>query len=155
MPAPSTKQPDAYNLSRFLDAQQRVYIGVLEELKAGRKKTHWMWFIFPQMDGLGRSPTAQRFSIRSIEEAKAYLAHPVLGSRLAECTSLVLAINGKSAREIFGDPDWMKFRSSMTLFANAEGGESVFSRALEQYFSGDADEATLRLLARHQQRDKN
>lgn len=141
---PATTDP--YALERFVDAQERVYAAVCRELKSGRKQSHWMWFIFPQIAGLGHSPAAQRFAISSIDEASAFLAHPVLGSRLRECTSLTLALKGSSAEEIFGWPDWMKFRSSMTLFAKATDDNEFFLSALRKYFESNLDESTLRLL---------
>jgi uncharacterized protein (DUF1810 family) len=136
---------DLHDLQRFVDAQQSVYPEVRAELAAGRKRSHWMWFVFPQLKGLGASSMAQHYGIASKAEAQAYWAHPLLGPRLRECTELVLAVDGRSAREIFGPPDDLKFRSCMTLFAQATG-EPVFARALEQYFDGRPDEATLRLL---------
>jgi uncharacterized protein (DUF1810 family) len=136
---------DPFGLQRFVDAQDRVYRQVCAELAAGRKSSHWMWFVFPQFKGLGRSATAQRFGIASKAEAQAYWAHPVLGPRLAQCTELALAVEGRSAHEIFGPPDDLKFRSCMTLFAQATG-EPVFARALERYFEGRPDPGTLELL---------
>ena len=133
---------DPYNLGRFEEAQAGVYARVCEELRAGEKRSHWMWFIFPQIRGLGRSPMAERFAIGSMEEARAYLGHAVLGGRLQECTELVNAVEGKTAAEIFGFPDDMKFCSSMTLFAKA-GEEPVFRRAIEKYFGGEMDSGTL------------
>lgn len=124
-------EPVTFNLDRFLDAQARVYDEVLSELRDGRKRTHWMWFIFPQMAGLGRSETSRFYAIGSRAEAEAYLAHPVLGARLRECTELVNAIEGRSANAIFGSPDDLKFCSCMTLFAPIEGG--VFDEALRKY----------------------
>ncbi|MBU2581587.1 MAG: DUF1810 domain-containing protein [Alphaproteobacteria bacterium] len=138
----------SYNLARFVEAQRPVYDDVRGELRAGCKRTHWMWFVFPQIAGLGHSPIARHFSIATIDEAKAFLAHPQLGPRLAECTRLTLGVSGKSAERIFGTPDWMKFRSSMTLFAEAASGASVFAEALEKYFNGEPDAATLAILAR-------
>jgi uncharacterized protein (DUF1810 family) len=134
---------DPYNLKRFEEAQAPVYARVCEELKRGEKTSHWMWFIFPQIRGLGRSPMAERFAIESLEEARAYLGHPVLGGRLRECTELVNAVEGKSALEIFGEPDDLKFRSSMTLFAKAGDG-AEFWRAIEKYFGGEMDSGTVR-----------
>jgi uncharacterized protein (DUF1810 family) len=133
---------DPYNLGRFEEAQAGVYARVCEELKAGEKRSHWMWFIFPQIRGLGRSPMAERFAIGSLDEARAYLRHPVLGARLRECTALVNAVEGRKASEIFGFPDDLKFCSSMTLFAKA-GTEPVFRRAIEKYFGGEMDSGTL------------
>ncbi len=137
---------DPYDLNRFLSAQEGVYERALSELKDGRKRTHWMWFIFPQIDGLGYSPTARRYSIKSMEEARQYMDHPVLGKRLLECTGTVLALRGGSVSEIFGYPDDLKFKSSMTLFEKIAGSGSVFSSALDRYCHGERDGATLRLL---------
>jgi uncharacterized protein (DUF1810 family) len=135
-------------LSRFVEAQQSVYPAALAELRAGRKTSHWMWFVFPQIAGLGRSPMAQRYAIASLEEARAYLAHPVLGARLREAARVLTGLTGRSAREIFGDVDAMKLRSSMTLFARAAPQEPVFGEVLEQYFGGAEDDATVRQLSR-------
>lgn len=135
-----------YNLQRFLDAQADTYDTALSELKGGRKKTHWMWYIFPQLAGLGRSALAERFAIRSVGEAAAYLGHPVLGSRLLRCVEAVLAIKGVAANEIFGFPDDMKFRSSMTLFAVVAKNGSPFHRAIDHLYDGDFDEETRKLL---------
>jgi len=140
---------DAYNLQRFLDAQESVYDTVLDELRAGRKSSHWIWFIFPQIAGLGRSGTAQQFAIASLDEAKAYLQHPVLGPRLRACTQLVLDVNGRSAEEIFGYPDYLKFRSCMTLFLTAATDNTIFNNALLKYFDGKPDQLTLDILAHH------
>ena len=138
---------DIYNLHRFLDAQERVYDTVLDELRAGRKASHWIWFIFPQIAGLGQSAMAQRFAITSLDEAKAYLKHPVLGQRLRECTQLVLDVNWHSAEEIFGYPDYLKFRSCMTLFMTAATDNTIFKNALLKYFDGKPDQMTLDMLA--------
>ena len=137
---------DIYDLNRFLIAQEGVYERALAELKGGQKRTHWMWFIFPQIDGLGYSPTAMRYSIKSMEEARQYLDHAVLGKRLLECTEAVVALKGGSASEIFGYPDDLKFKSSMTLFEKITGTGSVFSFALDKYCHGERDAKTLRLL---------
>lgn len=137
---------DQYNLDRFVRAQADVYDMVLAELRAGRKRSHWIWFIFPQIAGLGRSATAQAYAIGSLDEAIAYLAHPLLGARLLECSVIVAAIDGKSANAIFGDPDDIKFRSSMTLFAQAAPQEPVFRNCLDKYFGGLPDPATLERL---------
>jgi uncharacterized protein (DUF1810 family) len=139
---------DPYDLNRFLQAQAGVYERALAELKRGCKESHWMWFIFPQIDGLGRSPTTRLYAIKSAEEAKAYLTHPVLGSRLKECVRVLLQLPVKSAADIFGYPDDMKLRSSMTLFANAAEPGSVFSGVLEEYFEARPDSQTLTLLER-------
>ena len=138
---------DGYNLYRFLSAQEPVYDTVLDELRAGRKSSHWIWFIFPQITGLGRSAMAQKFAIGSLNEAKAYLKHPVLGPRLRECTQLVLDVNGRSAKEILGYPDDLKFRSCMTLFLTAATDNTLFNSALLKYFDGKPDQMTLDILA--------
>ncbi len=138
---------DNYNLHRFLDAQGRVYDTVLAELRAGRKSSHWIWFIFPQITGLGHSSMAQEFAITSLDEAKAYLQHPVLGPRLRACTQLVLDVNGRSAEEIFGHPNYLKFRSCMTLFLTAAPDNTLFSEALLTYFDGKPDQKTFDILA--------
>lgn len=134
---------DAFNLRRFLDAQDAVYAQVCEELRQGRKTSHWMWFIFPQIRGLGSSETAQYFAIGSSQQAIAYAAHPVLGSRLQECTRLVLRTENKSVERIFGYPDNLKFHSSMTLFARTAEENQVFLEALKRYFQGKLDTQTL------------
>jgi len=126
-------------LQRFLDAQDPVYAGVLEELAAGAKRTHWMWFIFPQLKGLGRSAVARHYGIDSIDEARAYWRHPVLGLRLKECTELLLRAPAQSAHEIFGSPDDLKLRSCMTLFAEVAEEEPVFNQVLERFFDGKPD----------------
>jgi len=141
---------DNYNLHRFLDAQERVYDTVLEELRAGRKSSHWIWFIFPQIVGLGHSGMAQKFAIASLAEAKAYLQHPILGPRLRACTQLVLNVDGRSAEEIFSSPDNLKFRSCMTLFSTATTDNKTFKDALLKYFDGEPDTLTLDLLAQQQ-----
>ena len=133
-------------LQRFVEAQERVYDSVLEELAVGNKTSHWMWFIFPQHKALGRSSIAKHFGIESGGEAFAYWQHPVLGKRLKECTELVLAAGGKTVHEIFGSPDDLKFCSCMTLFAQVAPDEPVFSQALEGFFGGQSDEMTLNLL---------
>jgi uncharacterized protein (DUF1810 family) len=137
---------DRYDLNRFLSAQEGVYERALAELKGGQKRTHWMWFIFPQIDGLGYSPMAKRYALKSREEARQYLNHPVLGKRLLECTEAVVALRGGSVSEIFGYPDDLKFMSSMTLFENIAGSGSLFSFALDRYCHGERDTMTLRLL---------
>lgn len=139
---------DPFDLQRFVEAQARVYETALAELKAGDKRSHWMWFVFPQVAGLGLSPTAQRYAIRSLEEAKAYLAHPVLGPRLRECTAAVTAVSERTAHQVFGSPDDLKFRSSMTLFTEAAPEEPLFRAALGQFFGGDPDARTLEILRR-------
>ena len=134
---------DPYDLQRFVDAQNPVYDKVCAELREGRKKSHWMWFVFPQIEGLGSSPLARKFAISSLTEAAAYVAHPILGPRLVECTRLVNLVEGCPIEQIFGYPDDLKFRSSMTLFAHATPGNRVFIDALQKYFSGEFDPATL------------
>ena len=136
---------DSHDLDRFLVAQQPVIGAVRDELRLGRKASHWMWFVFPQRAGLGRSAMAQHYAIGSVEEARAFLDHPVLGSRLVECVELVLAVEGRMAHDIFGSPDDMKLRSCLTLF-DAIDRNGVFARALERYFEGKPDRATLDLL---------
>ena len=137
---------DPNNLNRFISAQEEIFENVLTELGNGQKRTHWMWFIFPQIDGLGFSATTKHYAIKSVEEARQYLEHPVLGARLLQCASLVLAIEGKSAHEIFGSPDDMKLKSSMTLFASISDPDSAFMRVLEKYFNGQRDEKTIILM---------
>lgn len=137
---------DQYNLQRFVEAQQSVYPAVLAELRAAHKRSHWMWFVFPQLAGLGRSSMAQRYAIASLAEARAYLDHPVLGARLRECAALVERAQGRSARAIFGDPDDMKLHSSLTLFVQASPADAVFGACLLKYFEGQPDAATLALL---------
>jgi uncharacterized protein (DUF1810 family) len=146
-PSGERDMEDPYRLQRFLDAQAPVYSAVCAELRAGRKRSHWMWFIFPQIAGLGVSQTARLYAISSLDEAAAYLAHPVLGSRLRECSQLVAAIAGRSIEDIFGHPDDLKFRSSMTLFARATADNAIFTACLQKYFDGHPDRATLALLS--------
>ncbi|HEX2707608.1 MAG TPA: DUF1810 domain-containing protein [Solirubrobacterales bacterium] len=139
---------DPYRLQRFVEAQEEAgtYERALAELRAGRKASHWMWFIFPQVAGLGHSAMAQTYAIDSIAEARAYLEHPVLGPRLGECVRVLLGLRGRSAREILGDVDAIKLRSSMTLFARAAPEEPTFGRVLDRYYGGSADEETERRL---------
>ena len=137
------------DLIRFVDAQKQVNEQVVDELKAGRKLTHWMWFIFPQLVGLGRSATAQKFGIKDLHQAKRYLDNPVLGERLRHCTNLMVGHEGRSAREILGSPDDLKFRSCLTLFREAASDEAdkhLFGLSLERFFNGEADLRTLELL---------
>lgn len=134
---------DPFHLQRFVEAQAPVYERVCAELKNGRKQSHWMWFIFPQIAGLGHSAMAQRYAISSLREAEAYLKHDVLGPRLLECTTLLLQADGKSAHAILGSPDDMKFRSCMTLFAHAAPEEQVFRAAIDKYFDGNEDQSTI------------
>jgi uncharacterized protein (DUF1810 family) len=133
---------DPFDLQRFVDAQADIYERALAELRDGRKRSHWMWFVFPQIEGLGRSAMAQSYAIRSLAEARAYLTHPVLGARLRECTEAVLHVEGKSANAIFGSPDDLKFHSSITLFAHAAPDEPLFRAALAKYFDGQDDQNT-------------
>ena len=137
---------DPYNLQRFIDAQADRYAQVEMELRAGRKESHWMWYIFPQIKGLGRSATAQKYAVSSIDEAKAFLSHPVLGARLRECTRLATAVNSRSIEDIFGYPDHQKFHSSMTLFAHATNDNGVFTAALKKFFRSEYDNQTLERL---------
>ena len=139
---------DRFQLQRFVDAQHPVYAAVLSELRAGRKRSHWMWFVFPQVSGLGYSVTSRTFAVSSLAEAVAYLAHPTLGPRLRECAALVAGIDRRSIAEIFGHPDDLKFRSSMTLFARAAPGEPIFATCLQKYFGGQPDPLILALLSR-------
>lgn len=146
----SSKDADPYDLRRFVDAQDGVYLTVLDELRGGRKRSHWIWFVFPQLRGLGRSPTAHHYGISSREEARAYLAHDTLGPRLRECARLVAAIDGSSADEIFGWPDNLKVRSSMTLFARATDDPDIqadFRAVLDKFYAGEDDPATVELLS--------
>jgi uncharacterized protein (DUF1810 family) len=138
---------DPYDLQRFVAAQEPVFAAALAELRAGRKRTHWMWFVFPQLRGLGRSPIAAYYGIGSLDEARAYLAHPLLGPRLDLCTDAVLAVEGWTLHEIFGSPDDMKFHSSMSLFALAATDTAdPYRKALDRWWQGEADPETLRLL---------
>jgi uncharacterized protein (DUF1810 family) len=134
---------DPYDLDRFLQAQEPIYEQVLRELRAGRKASHWMWFIFPQIAGLGYSPMAQRYAIANRDEAAAYAGHFVLSERLRECTGLVNAVESRTLREIFGSPDDLKFRSCMTLFSWCAGDPQIFRDALDKYFDGKEDELTV------------
>jgi len=137
---------DPHELQRFVDAQHPVYARVKEELARGAKASHWMWFVFPQLKGLGRSTMAQHYGIASAQEALAYWGHPVLGPRLKECTELVNAVDGKTALQVFGSPDDLKFCSSMTLFERVVPQEPAFARAIDKYFGGQRDARTIALL---------
>ena len=137
---------DPFNLQRFVDAQASVYERVRAELKNGRKQSHWMWFIFPQLAGLGHSAMAKRYAISSRREAEAYLRNPILGSRLRHCTQLVMLVEGRSIEQIFAAPDDLKFQSSMTLFANTSGEDKIFQEALRKYFAGKQDLLTVERL---------
>ncbi len=144
---PDRPNTDPHDLQRFVAAQEGVYACALEELRCGSKRSHWMWFVFPQIDGLGRSEMARRYAIRSREEAAAYLRHEVLGPRLRECADALLGVEGKTADDIMGFPDDLKLQSSMTLFAHVSDLGSVFHRVLEKFFGGSPDAKTLELLA--------
>lgn len=137
---------DPYDLQRFIEAQDPVYDEVCAELRNGRKESHWMWFIFPQLRGLGHSQTAVKFGIASREEAEAYLQHPILGPRLKECSRLVTLVEGRSINQILGSPDDLKFRSSMSLFASVTPDNHIFTTALQKYFGGALDRLTLERL---------
>jgi uncharacterized protein (DUF1810 family) len=141
---------DPFNLDRFVEAQEPIFATALDELRAGQKRSHWMWFVFPQLQGLGHSPLASFYGIASCDEAMAYLAHPVLGSRLILCTETVLAVKGRTLNDIFGSPDDLKFHSCMTLFAMAseESHDSTFRRAIDRYCDGRPDQRTLTLLGK-------
>lgn len=139
--------PNDTSLERFVEAQDPVFAQVLDELAQGRKQTHWMWFVFPQFKGLGRSTVAEHFGIVSVDEAYQYLEHPVLGPRLEQCVRLVLAVPGKSAYDIFGSLDYLKFKSSLTLFKHVAGGtDTVFAKALDRFFAGQPDTATINMM---------
>ena len=137
---------DPHDLSRFEQAQEGDYARALTEIRRGRKRSHWMWYIFPQLEGLGLSPVSRRYAIKSLGEAEAYLSHPVLGPRLVECAQAVLSVEGRSALEIFGAPDEMKLRSCATLFAHVSPAGSAFHQLLDTYFQGERDGRTLQLL---------
>jgi uncharacterized protein (DUF1810 family) len=137
---------DPFDLARFVNAQKDDHARALAEVRAGEKRTHWMWYIFPQLDGLGSSPTARHYALKSSAEARAYLTHPILGPRLLECAEAVLSVEGRSAFDIFGHPDDWKLKSCATLFAAVSNPDSAFHRILEKYFQGQRDDKTLRLL---------
>ena len=137
---------DPFDLERFVEAQDPKYARVLNELRRGRKVSHWMWYVFPQVAGLGMTATSKRYSISGLEEAQAYLDHTLLGPRLRECTALVNAVENRSAQGIFGHPDYLKFRSGMTLFAQATDDNAEFVEALDKYFGGEPDSLTLEKL---------
>lgn len=139
---------DPFELSRFIEAQSSSYAAALEELAAGQKRSHWMWFVFPQVAGLGSSSMARRYAIGSRAEAKAYVEHPLLGARLRECVDALLAVEGRSAEQIMGDPDFLKLQSSMTLFAEVAPSEPRFQRLLEKFYGGRKDQRTLSFLSR-------
>ena len=150
-PTDPLRSADPHNLARFVEAQAPDYDRALRELRSGKKESHWMWYIFPQFEGLGHSSTSRRYSIKSVAEARAYLSHPVLGPRLRECAAVVHGIAGRSALEIFGSPDDLKLHSSVTLFAQLSN-DVVFPALLEKYFENQADSVTLRLLSAAQVR---
>jgi uncharacterized protein (DUF1810 family) len=137
---------DPYDLNRFVEAQEGDYENALAEIRNGRKRSHWMWYVFPQFEGLGFSSTSRRYAIKSLAEARAYLNHPVLGPRLVECIEAALSVEGRSAHDIFGSPDDMKLRSCATLFAHVSPKGSAFERLLEKYFKGKPDDRTIQLL---------
>ena len=139
---------DPYDLARFVQAQERDYALALAELRSGRKRSHWMWYIFPQFDGLGVSSTSRLYAIKSVAEAEAYLRHPVLGPRLLEIAQATVDVEGRSAFEVFGTPDDMKLQSCATLFASVSPAGSVFHQVLDRYFGGEPDDRTLGLLRR-------
>jgi uncharacterized protein (DUF1810 family) len=149
MPTPESPDDlsDPFDLARFVKAQEVSYDRALSEIRRGAKRSHWMWFIFPQIDGLGSSPTAKHYAIKSPEDARQYLAHPVLGPRLLECADAVLSVEGRSASEIFGSPDDLKLRSCMTLFESVAGPGSAFGRVIDRYYQGQRDSKTHELLA--------
>lgn len=142
---------DDFLLQRFVEAQKHAYENVVSELKAGQKRSCWMWFVFPQVVGLGRTATAEKYSIRSLAEAKAYLRHPLLGKRLHECTRLVVDIDGRTAKQIFGFPDELKFRSSMTLFKQVATDNQDFQEALDKFYDGREDQLTNDVLRKWRQ----
>lgn len=135
-----------FDLQRFVEAQNPVYDQVMQELQAGRKRSHWMWYVFPQLDGLGHSAMAERYTLAGIDEARAYLAHPLLGPRLQACVTALLQHHDKSAREMLGSPDYLKLRSCLTLFAQAAPGNPLFQLALVQFYDGEPDALTLAML---------
>jgi len=145
----SNPKTDPFDLERFVTAQENDYRRALAEITAGRKRSHWIWYIFPQLDGLGFSSMSKLYSIKSLDEANAYLNHPILGPRLLECTEAALSVEGKTANEIFGSPDDLKLRSCATLFAQVSPPGSIFQRLLVKYYAGTADPQTIRLLKSH------
>ena len=147
-PQPSAREIDPHDLNRFVEAQEHHYAQALAEIRNGQKRSHWMWYVFPQFDGLGFSSISRRYSIKSVAEAKAYLRHPILGPRLLESAQATLGVEGRLALEMFGTPDDMKLRSSATLFASVSPAGSVFEQLLDRYFGGERDDRTLRLLER-------
>lgn len=144
----TNEQDDPFDLNRFVRAQEESYARALAEISSGQKRSHWMWYIFPQIDGLGSSPTTKFYAIKSLQEAQQYLIHPVLGKRLQECVERLLGLEGRTVSEIFGYPDDLKLRSCLTLFANVAGQSSPFERVLTKYFHGERDARTLDILAK-------
>jgi uncharacterized protein (DUF1810 family) len=142
----SRSSDDPYDLCRFVRAQEDTYQQALSEILSGQKRSHWMWFIFPQIDGLGFSSTSRLYGIKSVDEARAYLGHSILGPRLRTCAETLLGVQGRSASEIFGSPDDAKLKSCATLFASVSGPDSVFKRVLDKYFGGESDDKTLKIL---------
>jgi uncharacterized protein (DUF1810 family) len=142
----SPRVDDPFDLNRFLRAQEADYEHVISEIRSGLKRSHWIWYIFPQIDGLGFSPTSRHYAIKSLAEARAYLGHPILGSRLLECAEALLSVEGRSATEILGSPDDLKLKSCATLFACVSPQDSVFNRLLGKYYGGEGDAKTLHLL---------
>ena len=147
MTSDATAPDDPHDLARFLSAQEGCHARALAEIRGGRKRSHWMWFVFPQLAGLGYSATARHYAIAGLDEARAYLAHPVLGPRLVECAQALLDVPGRTAHEIFGSPDDLKLRSCATLFARAAPAGSVFEQVLDRYYAGERDPRTLELLS--------
>jgi uncharacterized protein (DUF1810 family) len=144
----TSESSDPYDLNRFISAQEGVYDRALAELRDGQKRSHWMWYLFPQIEGLGHSPTTRHYSIKSLEEARQYLVHPVLGPRLKECVEAVLAVQGQTAADIFGHPDVWKLQSSMTLFALVSDPGSIFDQVLDKYYEGKRDSKTLQIVGK-------
>ena len=140
------QQKQDFELIRFEDAQENIYPEVIAELRNGRKQSHWMWFIFPQLDGLGNSPTTKRYSIKSVEEAKAYLDHPLLGKRLLECFAILVGVQNRTAEQIFGYPDYLKLQSCVTLFSIVDLLQEVFNQVLGKYYNNKKDQRTIDLL---------
>jgi len=140
------QQKQDFELIRFEDAQENIYPEVIAELRNGRKQSHWMWFIFPQLDGLGNSPTTKRYSIKSVEEAKAYLDHPLLGKRLLECFAILVGVQNRTAEQIFGYPDYLKLQSCVTLFSIVDPLQEVFTQVLGKYYNNKKDQRTIDLL---------
>jgi uncharacterized protein (DUF1810 family) len=145
---PHAAANDPFDLARFVTAQQGIYENALAELRAGRKRTHWMWFIFPQIDGLGLSSTTRHYAIKSLPEARAYLQHPILGPRLRSCAAAMLGVDGRTAHDILGSPDDLKLQSSMTLFSAMTGDTEIFAQVLDKFHSGQRDQKSIALMAK-------